>query len=401
MKTALELRQERANIWEQAKALIEKAEEENRDLTAEEQEQYDRMMQDMESLRKRYERLEEQERLEAEMRQSINEPHKPNPQNPNEPEKRDSNPLAAKEYREAFWQQFRYGKNILGAEEMRSLNVGSDSAGGYMVPDEFERQLIQGLEEENIMRGYATVIQTSSGDRSIPVVTSHGQAYWAGEEKDYKESDDKFGQKTLGAHKITVLMKVSEELLNDAFFNLENYVRREFARRVGVKEEEAFISGDGVGKPRGIILDADVGKITAANNAITADELIDLFYSLKRPYRIRATWMFNDSTAKVIRKLKDNDGQYIWQPGLQAGQPDRLMGRPIAISSAMPEINAGAKVIAFGDLSFYWVADRQGRVFQRLGELYATSGQVGFRAYQRVDGALILAEAVKVMQMHV
>ena len=193
----------------------------------------------------------------------------------------------------------------------------------------------------------------------------------------------------------------SEELLNDSVFDLESYIAREFARRIGNKEEEAFFTGNGSGRPLGVLADkggAEVGVTAASATAITADELLDLFYSLNAPYRKKAVWILNDSTIKAIRKLKDNNGQYLWQPGLIANAPDTLLGRPVRTSAYMPAMAAGAKTIAFGDFSYYWVADRQGRSFKRLNELYAATGQVGFLGSQRVDGKLILPEAIKVLK---
>ena len=196
------------------------------------------------------------------------------------------------------------------------------------------------------------------------------------------------------------MIKVAEERLNDSVFDLESYIAREFARRIGTKEEEAFFTGDGTGKPLGILAasgGAETGVTAASATAVTADDLMDLFYSLKSPYRKNAVWILNDSTIKAIRKLKDNNGQYLWQPSLVAGTPDTILGRPVKTSAYMPAIAAGAKTIAFGDFSYYWIADRQGRSFKRLNELYAANGQVGFLGSQRVDGKMILPEAVKVL----
>jgi HK97 family phage major capsid protein len=137
---------------------------------------------------------------------------------------------------------------------------------------------------------------------------------------------------------------------------------------------------------------------TAAAAAFTADEIFDLFYSLKAPYRRKAVFIMNDASVKALRKLKDTNGQYLWQPSLTAGTPDTLLNRPVYTSAYMPAIEAQAKSVLFGDLSYYWVADRQGRSFKRLGELYAPTGQVGFLGTQRVDGKLVLPEAVKVLQ---
>lgn len=247
----------------------------------------------------------------------------------------------------------------------------------------------------------ANVITTSSGDRKIPVVASKGTASWIDEEGAIPESDDSFGQVSIGAYKLATMIKVSEELLNDSVFNLESYITREFARRIGNKEEEAFFVGDGTGKPTGLLNatgGGQVGVTAASATAITLDEVLDLFYSLKAPYRNKAVFVMNDATIKAIRKLKDGNGQYLWQPSIQAGTPDTILNRPLYTSAYVPTIEAGAKTVVFGDFSYYWLADRQGRVFKRLNELYAVTGQVGFIATQRVDGKLILPEAVKVLQ---
>ena len=135
----------------------------------------------------------------------------------------------------------------------------------------------------------------------------------------------------------------------------------------------------------------------ASATAITADELIDLCYALKSPYRRKAVWLMNDATVKAIRKLKDNQGQYLWQPSLAAGTPDTILNRPVYTTSFAPTIAAGAKSVAFGDFSYYWIADREVRSFKRLNELFAANGQVGFIGSQRVDGKLVLPEAIKVL----
>ena len=282
------------------------------------------------------------------------------------------------------------------------MQVGTDSEGGYLVPDEFEHTLVEALQEENIFRKLAHIIQTASRDRKIPVVASKGTASWVDEEGSITESDDSFGQVSIGAYKLGTLIKVSNELLNDSVFPLEGYISKEFARRIGVKEEDSFFNGDGDGKPVGIFHStggAQVGVTAASTSAITADEIIDLFYSLGAPYRKKAVWVLNDATVKSIRKLKDGNGNYLWQPALTADTPDTLLGRPVYTSTAVPTIASGAKVIAFGDFNYYWIADRQGRVFKKLSELYATTDQTGFVATQRVDGKLILPEAIKVLQM--
>ena len=190
--------------------------------------------------------------------------------------------------------------------------------------------------------------------------------------------------------------------MNDSVFDLESYISREFARRIGAKEEEAFFTGDGSGKPLGILAATrrrgDRRHRCLLPPPVTADELMDLFYTLKSPYRRNAVWVLNDSTIKAVRKLKDGNGQYLWQPSLTAGTPDTILGRPVRTSAYMPAIAAGAKTVSpSGTSAYYWIADRQGRSFKRLNELYAANGQVGFLASQSVDGKMILPEAVKVL----
>ena len=397
--TVLELREKRAKAWEAAKAFLDSHRKENGVLSAEDDAAYTKMEQEITDLGKEIARLERQEALDAELNRPVNRPLTGKPGGRADADDgEDKTGRASDDYRKNFWNAMRSKAPMPAVTN--ALQVGTDSEGGYLVPDEYERTLVEALEEENIFRQMAKVIKTSSGDRKIPVVASKGTASWIDEEGAYPESDDSFGQVSIGAYKLGTMIKVSEELLNDSVFDLQSYISREFARRIGAKEEEAFFTGDGKGKPLGVLAatgGAETGVTAASATAVTADELMDLYYSLKSPYRKKSVWVLNDSTIKAIRKLKDNNGQYLWQPSLTAGAPDMILGRPIKTSAYMPAIAAGAKTIAFGDFSYYWIADRQGRSFKRLNELFAATGQVGFLASQRVDGKMILAEAVKVL----
>ena len=397
--TILELREKRAKAWEAAKAFLDSHRKENGILSAEDDAAYTKMEQEITDLGKEIARLERQEALDAELNRPVNKPLTGKPGGRADADDgEDKTGRASDDYRKNFWNAMR--SKVPMPNVTNALQIGTDSEGGYLVPDEYERTLVEALEEENIFRQLAKVIQTSSGDRKIPVVASKGTASWIDEEGAYPESDDSFGQVSIGAYKLGTMIKVSEELLNDSVFDLQSYISREFARRIGAKEEEAFFTGDGKGKPLGVLAatgGAETGVTAASATAVTADELMDLYYSLKSPYRKKSVWVLNDSTIKAIRKLKDNNGQYLWQPSLTAGAPDMILGRPIKTSAYMPAIAAGAKTIAFGDFSYYWIADRQGRSFKRLNELFAATGQVGFLASQRVDGKMILAEAVKVL----
>ncbi len=393
MNKILELREKRAKAWDAAKAFLDTKRGTDGLLAAEDVATYEKMEADVVNLGKEIDRLERQAALDAELSKPVNTPITGKPAAPSGEEKTGR---ASAEYRKSFWNAMR--SKMPSHEIMNALQIGTDSEGGYLVPDEFERTLVEALEEQNIFRALAHVIQTSSGDRKIPVVASKGTASWVDEEGAIPESDDSFGQVSIGAYKIGTMIKISEELLADSVFDLEAYISREFARRIGNKEEEAFFAGDGTGKPTGVLESAQIGVTAAAAAAITADEVFDLYYSLKAPYRKNSVFLMNDSTVKALRKLKDNNGQYLWQPSLTANTPDTLMGRPVYTSAYMPVLEASAKGVVFGDLSYYWVADRQGRAFKRLGELFAPTGQVGFLATQRVDGKLILPEAVKILQ---
>ena len=398
MSKILEMRQKRGEIWDQAKAFLDSHQDENGVMNAEDTQTYERMEQDVVGLGHAIDRLERAEQMDREMNT--------NPSNPvltNRPEqmmRTDSKRGTASDaYKKAFWDSLRGRMNY---EVHNALQVGELTEGGYTVPDEFEHQLVEALQEENIMRGLVHVITTSSGDRKIPLVTSYGTASWIEEEQQIPESDVAFNQITLGAHKLATAIRISQELLQDSAFDMAGFITHEFQRRAGAAEEEAILSGDGSHKPIGLLhntLGAQVGVTAAATNAITADELIDLQHSLKAGYRRKAAFIMNDATIKAVRKLKDSQGQYLWQPSIREGVPDMLLNTKIYMSNYMPLVAAGNKVILYGDYSYYWLADRAGRTLQRLNELYAMTDQVGFKLTERLDGRLILPEAVKVLQM--
>lgn len=396
MNKILEMRENRANLWDKAKAFLEGHKDEKGLLNAEDTATYERMEKEITDLGAAIEREERAAAIENEMNKATS---KPILDRVEKPEAEDKKGTASKTYNREFWNALRGRFN---ANTRNALEEGEASEGGYLVPEEFDKTLIMGLEENNKLRSLATVIRTS-GTHKIPIVSEHGTASWLDEEGQYQESDEVFGQISLGAFKIGTAIKVSEELMNDSMFNLEAYLAAEFSRRIGNAEESAFITGNGSGKPYGLAhatYGASTGVTTASATAITADEIIDLVYSLKSPYRTNASFLLNDASVKAIRKLKDGQGQYLWQPGIKEGEPDRLLGYRMVTSGYAPAIEASAKPIFFGDFKYLWIADRQGRIFQRLNELFAMTGQVGFRGMQRVDARVVLPEAIKAMVMH-
>ncbi len=396
MNQILEMRQKRADLWDAAKAFLDEHQDENGTMSAEDAAAYDKMEADVIKLGKAIDRLERQAEIDRELNAPTSIPLVSKPGKPGE----DKTGRASDEYRQMFWTALRGHGSI--AELRNALQIETDSEGGYLVPDEYERTLVKALEDQTIMRSLCTIIRTDSGERKIPVVASQGTASWVEEEGDIPESDDSFSQITIGAHKAATMIKVSDELLRDSVFDLQSYIAGEFARRIGAAEEDAFINGDGSHKPMGLLHTtngAGVGVTTASGTAFTTDELIDLVHSVRGVYRPRSAFLMNDTTIRALRKLKDGNGVYLWQPGLREGEPDKLLNHRVLTSAHMPEIAAGNKVILFGDFKSYWIADREGRSFKRLNELYAKTGQVGFLATERVDGRLVLGEAIKCLQM--
>jgi len=394
MSKIQELREKRAKVWEQTKIFLDEHRQENGLIKPEDNAVYEKMEDEVVSLGKEIERLERQEAMDRELSASNTRPLASRPDMMTE----EKTGRASNAYKSAFWGAMR---NKVHPSVQNALQIGEDSEGGFLVPDEYENQLVQALQEANVLRNLCNVINTSHGDRKIPVVASHGSAAWMDEEGAFNESDDAFTQVTLSAYKLGTMLKVSDELLNDSYFDLEAYIAAEFARRIGAAEEEGFITGNGISKPTGLLNatgGASLGVTAASATAITMDEVLDLYHSLKSAYRKNATFLVNDATVKAIRKLKDGQGQYLWQPSVQAGTPDTILNRPVISTQFMPTAEAGAKTILFGDFKYYWIADRQGRTFKRLNELYAANGQVGFLASQRLDAKLILPEAIKVLQ---
>ena len=399
MKELMEMRDKRVQSWNAAKAFLESHRGEDGTLSAEDDAIFNKMMDDVDKLGREIARMEKMEAMDVEMSKATSKPLTSAPTTRMEDEPVSKTGRGGNGYAKNFWNAMR--SKSVSHEVLNALQVGTDSEGGYLVPDEYERTLIEALEDQNIFRQLAHVIHTSSGERKIPVVASKGTASWIDEEAAYPESDDSFGQVSIGAYKLATMIKISEELLNDSVFDMPAYIAKEFARRIGAAEEEAFFTGNGTGKPLGILAatgGAETGVTAAAADKITMDEVIDLFYSLRAPYRRNAVFIMNDATVKALRKLKDGQGQYLWQPSITAGTPDTILNRPVYTSGFMPTLATGNKTILFGDLGYYWVADREGRSFKRLNELYAPTGQVGFLASQRVDGKLILPEAVKVLK---
>ena len=316
--TIIELRAKRATAWEAAKAFAESHTTANGTLSAEDNATYEKMEQEIADLGREIQRRERQDALDAELNKPVNQPITNNPANAEKPK----SGRASDEYKEDFGRHLR-GKKPL--HNVLSESVGAD--GGYLVPEEFENQIVRGIDETNIIRSIAKVI-TTAHDRKIPVAVGHSVATWTEENAAFTESNPSFGQKQIDAFKLTDLIRVSTELLQDSAFNVEDYIIREFSYAFGVAEEQAFCVGTGTNQPTGIFTEngGEVGFTTSSATVITIDDVISLIYSLKAPYRKNAVFLMNDATVGLIRKLKDGNGAYLWQPSVQAGQPDKILG---------------------------------------------------------------------------
>lgn len=382
-----ELIEKRAKVWETAKNFVDTHEDKNGNLSAEDKETYSRMEAEIEELTNSIERQQRAERREQELSKPVNSPITGKPYK-DEPQGEVKTGRASDEYKKAMLtalrSNFRQVSNV--------LQEGVDADGGYLVPEEYDHRLIDVLTEENIMRGIATKI-TTSGEHKINIAATKPAAAWIEEGGALSFGDATFDQKILDAHKLHVAIKITEELLYDNAFGLENYIITEFGKALANAEEDAFLNGDGVGKPTGIFDKTKGGEtIGTLTAALKSDDVLDLIYKLKRPYRKNASFIMNDATLAQIRKLKDNNGQYLWQPSYQANEPDKILGYNIRTSAFAP-----TDAIAFGDYKYYNIGDRGSRSFKQLNELFAGNGMIGYVAKERVDGLLILPEAVKIL----
>lgn len=387
----VEMREKRTKLWATMEGFLETHRNDMGVLSTEDDAVYANMEKEFEALSNEIRRQERRDAHEAELSKPVNLPITEKPATP----KADGVGRASNAYKEDFGLHLR-GKSLVH----NVLSTTPDEDGGFLVPLEFEREIVKALDEENVIRRLAKVV-TTHHERKIPVALGHSVAQWTTENSAYTESNPTFGQKQIDAYKLTDLCRVSVELLKDSTFDIEAYLRQEFARAFGIAEEEAFCIGNGTTQPTGIFTTngGTVGVTAASATAITVDEIISLVHALKAPYRKNAKFLMNDATVALLRKLKDQNGQYLWQPSVQAGTPDRLLGYEIYTSPYVPVAEAGALTIAFGDFKNYWIGDRAGRTVQRLNELYATNGQIGYVATERVDGKVILPEAIQLLQM--
>jgi len=306
----------------------------------------------------------------------------------------------------AFTTFLRQGREALGADEVKSLRVADDTSGGYLAPAEFSAEVDKSLVQFSPIRAAARVGQTSSGSVIIPRRTGKPTASWVGETETRTGTGSTYGQVEIPVDEISTFVDVSNKLLEDSAVDVNGEVAFDLAEEFGRLEGVAFVSGDGVKKPLGFMSDTNVAHSVSGSVSAIADAdggidgLIDLLYAMHPFYRSRGVWMANGTTIGKLRKLKDADKQYIWQPSIREGQPDTLLGRPIIEAPDMPDISGGTYPLIFGDFATaYRIYDRVGMSILRDPYTQATSGLTRIHARKRVGGRLVRAEAIRKLKI--
>ncbi len=381
--------EKRANIWEQAKTHLDTVEAAGDDASGEAEQTWERYNADLDALDKRIAEVTKNEQRQAEAdaaRAIYGEAARPAPV-----DKREERPSDEDVLRKMVAGEIR-GHDFHG--ERRDLTVGSSTAGGNTVPTSFFAQLQEHLVEVSAIRQTnVQVLTTESGEAlQVPKTTAHSSAAPISEGGTITESDPTFGQVTLNAYKYGLSMQISHELEQDTAINLTDYLARQAGRAIGIATGAAYLVGDGSSKPQGIVPASTVGK-TGANSVagvFTADNLIDLYFSVIAPYRANASWMMADGALASLRKLKDGvDGQYLWQPALTAGEPSTLLGKPVFADTNVPDQAAGVRSVLFGDFSAYMIRDVAGVRAERSVDFAFGSDLVTWRFLFRTDGELI------------
>lgn len=409
--TLEELHAELARLVEEMRSFLDEHEDEEGNLTPEEAATYDRMNQKVTALSKKIKRHESIAKVDNYLSQPASKPILDNPNAFGNGWTIGESSI--KNYGGKTMRQVtsdRYRREFLGAirDHFQTavtnsyLREGALPKGGYLVPTELDAQIVSALEDNNIMRQLCRVINTQS-DHKINIVASKPAASWTAEGESLNFSDETFSQVVLEAHKLSTGLKISNELLEDAYYDIEAHIVNECSNALANAEEQAFLLGDGNGKPTGLLVSIDADSdsvITTTGAELTCDDIIALEYKLSRPYRKSASFIASDSAMEQIRRLKDSTGNFIWSPSLVENEPPRLLGHPIYTSQFMPPARSGAIAIVFGDMQqAYTIADRGNRTIQPLRELFAVEDISAYILRQRVDGKLVDAQAVKALKI--
>lgn len=387
------LSERRMNVWEQAKGILDAADAESRDLTAEERTNFDKASADLDEIRANIEAIAEAEKRNRDAEDAFARLGASGEQRTERNLTDEFRSLAKRETNKIDISQ----RDLSAAIQSRDLTKGSATAGGNTVPTSFAGMLWEHMIESAAIVGVATVFNTAGGENfEVPVTTTHSTGALITEGSTLTESDPAYAKRTLGAYKYAYSFQVSSELLADTGVDLTGYFARQAGRAVGNAFGVHLATGDGSSKPSGVVQTSTLGVTGAASVAgvPNGDNLIDLFYSVISPYRNspQCVWLFRDSTAATIRKIKDSSGgagvgNYLWTPGFGTA-PDTILGKRVVIEPNIAATGLSAKSVVFGDMSAYFVRIAGGVRFERSDEFAFQNDLVTFRAILRGDGIL-------------
>jgi HK97 family phage major capsid protein len=407
------LNEQRKTIHGEMRSMVEKATEEDRALSAEETQEYERMEGEFEELRSRYElgikELKRDEQLERELGTSLELRIGEDDEVPTSLAEWRVKRLPnhrfwdTPEYRSAYFHYLsvRSPASDLDVEEHRTLSKATGAAGAYLVPTDMYDQIIRATRFMGSVAQLATEIRTATGDLlNVPANTAHGTASWTAENAGYTQSDETFAQVPLNAYKAATSIIISEELLTDSAFPLDGFLATEFGERIGVLENTGFISGSGTGQPQGLV--GNVSNTQAASGNATTfsySALVTAIFTLPYQYRRNAAFIAADSAVRNLYLMTDTQNRPLWSVNVATTGPDTFMGYPIYSDPDLATPAANAKSMIFGDIRRAYAVRRvDGFSMQRQNELYSNNGQVGFRGYERVDGRVVLSAAATTIQ---
>ncbi|ADK81609.1 phage major capsid protein [Sediminispirochaeta smaragdinae] len=393
----VEMRKKRKTLWEETRKYREEKEAANEDgkLTSEELRSYNERLDGVEKLTGDIEAAERELAIEERM---LEEDARKKDEGRQQEEEHDT-------YRSAFDSYLRNGLSGVSAEhrsilmehhkevEGRALSVGTDSTGGYTVPDEMASGIVDAMKQFNGPRQSRAEVITTTNGRDIQIPTGNDTENVGeilSENTAAGEKDLTFGSKNLYAYMFSSkIIRVSYQLLQDSGVDIEAYLRAKIAERIGRATSAYFTTGTGSEQPQGIVTGSVLGKTAAAAGALSYDEVIDLIHSIDPSYRLNAELMFNDGTLKAFKKLKDSQGRPLWLPGVALREPDTINGYKYIINQNMAGMEAGEKAVLFGDMSAFKIRDVTGGIILRLTERYAEYAQVGFIAFFRHGSLLV------------
>lgn len=385
--TIQDLIEQRTTLWDRAKNFLDTRTDAAGTISTEDAATYEKMVDKINALSKQIERMEQQKAMDNYLSTPSSAPILNHPNaginDYISPNKRPG--LAGKDYQKRFFNAFRQGFSTPQVKD--SLREGALADGGYLLPSEFDSQLVTKLAEGNVLREISKVIRTAS-THEINIIASEPAAQWISEGDEISLSKPQFGRKKLLAYKLTVASRASNELLQDSFYDVQQGLLDVFSRSLATAESEAMISGDGNGKPKGLLkqmAESASSIITSRGSELSADDCLSIYYSLPRPYRQNAVWLASDSAVANLRRLRDANQAFLWSNSLVEGEPPTLLGAKVYTCPAMPAVSSGEVPLIFGDFDYFVIGDRGERIFKVLRERFALSDESAFLMIERVD----------------